>query len=135
MLLDEIATRLVSQSVGGLPGTSESTATGWTIYARELNDAPDQSIALIPSGGFTVGNVDRQYRMPTFQVLVRGSQTASSALETKVAGIQTALDRFDGTISGVNYVDVQQQGEPAFLGRDEKERPLYSLNFVALRSV
>ena len=135
MLLDEIATRLIAQSVGGLPGsTAASTSgTGWTIWSRQLGPTPDQSIAIVPTGGFQ--REDRAFvDRPTFQIVVRAGKDTSSSLETKVAAVDAALNAFDGTLSSRVYVDINRQGDYLWLGRDENGRPMYSLNYLAHRS-
>jgi hypothetical protein len=45
-----------------------------------------------------------------------------------------ALHLYRGYILEYKFVDIRLQGEAAFLGRDEHDRPLWGANFVAWRS-
>ena len=126
-----MADRLVAQSVGGVAGSTHA----WRIVGRGLQETPDQMIAITPTGGgFQEANAG--YDQPTFQILIRGKSTGGAEVETKVAAVITALDQFIGVLStGTNadYVDIQKQGDILWLGRDENHRPLFSVNFMALR--
>ena len=126
-----MADRLVAQGVGGLPGSTHA----WRIVGRGLQETPDQMIGIIPTGGGPQ-NATAGFDRPNFQVLIRGKSTGGSEVETKVAAVVTALDQFSGVLStGTNadYVDIQKQGDILWVGRDENHRPLYSVNFQALR--
>jgi hypothetical protein len=91
-----------------------------------------QQICVIQTGGFAQ---EERWTLnhPTFQVLVR-SGDSSTGLEAKCDAVITALNKFDGTLSGTRYVDIQKMGDAHYLGRDEQRRPLYSLNFEAYRA-
>lgn len=71
---------------------------------------------------------------PTFQVLVRGSSVDSETLEAKVDAVDAALNQQSSQMVGWYYADLQRQGDRQFLGWDDAQRPLYSLNYLALRS-
>ena len=125
----EIGTRLSTQ------GVTDST---WDLQYIELQPQPDRAVAVIPSGGFSgLGwSTARKTALdqPTFQVVVRGQTTGIDTAYTKIEAVRTALDGFDGTLGSYRYTDIRQQGDILSLGRDENDRPLYALNFVALRS-
>lgn len=129
-LLEEIGNRLSSQGVGGLT----STATWQIVFRGFIPSTKAQQIAIVPTGGFQQFTQRAPIERPTFQLLIRGASTGSTGLEAKVDAAITALNFFDGTLTGRVYVDIQKQGEALFLGRDEEERPLYSVNFLAHRS-
>lgn len=130
MLLDEIMARLTSQGVA----TTGAASTSWRLGARELQDSPDRFVAVIPTGGGQqegVAPLDR----PTFQLLVRDAKDgAHGTLEQKVRDADSAVNLFAGTLASWTYVDIQRQGDVLYLGRDENQRPMYSLNYQALRS-
>lgn len=130
-LLVEIASRLSSQGVG----STAAGSTGWLIVGRDLHPSTNhpRQIAIVPTGGGSQelsGDLDRR----GFQVLLRGASTSSSDLEGKVNDADTALNKFRGTLLGWKYVDIHRQGDRIFVGRDEHQRPLYSLNYIAFRS-
>ena len=132
MILDEMAAVLSAAGVASTTAVG-STGTAWALTKRELQHQPSRMIAVIATGGFPQEprlEIDR----PTFQLLIRGSTGDSSGLEQKVTDAVNALNLTDGTFSNWTYVDIQKRGDVLYLGRDENQRPLYSVNFLALRS-
>jgi len=65
--------------------------------------------------------------------VIRGSRTGSTGLEDKVEDVVAALQGFAGTLNSVGYMDISQQGDVLWLGRDENENPVYALNWTAHR--
>jgi len=136
-LVNEIALRLSSQSVGGITSTAS-----WRIWYRELGagtqgtSSQAQAIAIVPTGGFPgyVAEGTTHLTRPSFQVIVRAAHDSSTGLEAKVDAVISALHLYRGTLGSYKYKDIRLQGEPAYLGRDINDRPEYSLNFVASRS-
>lgn len=135
MLLDEIGARLTAQSVA----STSAGSTGWRLVYRDLQPTPARQVCVVLTGGLPQDGeapIDR----PTFQVMVRGSSADGSALatEARVQRVVNALNLFDGTLTGSSvprvYVDIQKQGDTFYLGRDAHQRPLYSVNFLAVRS-
>jgi hypothetical protein len=123
----EIGNRLVSL---GIATTGESD---WKLAYRDFFPTPHRQVLVRLSGG-NPGEGKADLDRPTFQVLVRGQENESSGIESKVEAVVAALHRFDGTLSGWVYPDIQRQGDVLYLGRDDNQRPMYSLNFQALRS-
>lgn len=135
VLVDEVLARLSSASVGGLTSTAS-----WRLVAREFlpgtvnASTQAQQICVTPSGGYaqyTEVELDR----PTFQVRIRGDSTGSTGLEQKVDAVIQALNlQGRQTLSGRVYLDIEKQGDVLWLGRDEADRPVYAVNFLAFRS-
>lgn len=67
---------------------------------------------------------------PAFQVVVRGPPRTSEA-EEKAIELQTGILSARGTLLEGNRIIVcePEQSAPAYIGRDESDRRLYSLNF------
>lgn len=130
-LVTEIGSRLSSQSV------ATTGSTGWRLVYQDFVDGtsiPDTQVCVRNSGGFP-GEARADLDRPTVQVMIRGSVSDSTGSTlTKAVAVNTALHRYDGTLSGWTYVDIERQGDLLYLGRDDNQRPLYSLNFTALRS-
>ena len=137
-LPEEIAIRLSSQSVG----STSANAAGWLLTAWEFHPstANDQQIAIVPTGGYQaeIAEGTTHLTKPTFQTLIRGpargSTLSSTALVNKVDDVVTALNLYTGTLGGHQYLDIQLQGEPSYIGRDENQRAIFSANWLAFRS-
>jgi hypothetical protein len=127
-LVDEASAILVAAGVGGVPGS----AATWWIWKRELQATPDTAIAVVPTGGHQQENTSQLNRQ-TFQVLIRTAKDSSTGLEAKVKAVDDALNLYTGTVSGVEWVDTQKQGDELYLGRDANQRPMYSLNYLVFR--
>lgn len=113
--------------------TTGATSTGWTLKYRDLEPTPAQMVAVIPSGGLD-GEQLVELDYPSVQVLIRGSSVASSGLEAKVAAVNAALHLYSGTVNGRVYVNIARKGDVLWAGRDQNQRPIYSLNFGLVRS-
>ena len=134
-LVSEIITRLSSAAVGG----TSSTDT-WRIVARDFlpgsigGSTQAQQICVTPTGGFNQEYAEA-LTYPTFQVRVRAASTSSTGLEAKAEAVVAALNLIGrSTAWGRTYIDILQQGDLLYLGRDESQRPIYAANFMALRS-
>ena len=136
-LPDEIALRLTSQGVGTTDaGSTEWLLTGWGFSPSTAND---WQIAIVPTGGYApeIAEGTTHLTKPTFQTLVRGGTPggrSSTGLAAKVESVITALNLYQGTLQGHKYLDIQLTGEPSFIGRDENQRPVFSVNWLAMRS-
>jgi hypothetical protein len=134
-LLDEIAARLIQQSVGVQGSTAD-----WCVHKGHEPEAPDAVFTLFETGGLPNQPHDGNLLdLPTFQVRVRGGQTSTGypAARAKIAAARTALEGMSASTYGVShryYCQVTANSEPISLGHDESHRPRLVMNFTALRS-
>lgn len=141
-LLDEIGARLSSQGVASSSG--EGSVEVWKLVLGHLPDSTqlgDTVVAVLESGGLApdaATEVDR----PTFQVITRGESLidTSTAYQTARAKASCASSVLHAVApgqlgaSGNHYTGIWAQQEPFFAGLDEKDRPMFSQNFLAMRS-
>lgn len=108
---------------------SIGAASGWSINVSKFPDSPDSVIGIFDtSGEDPTSNID--YRRPTIQVRVRGGREAYLAGYLKAEAIFNALDGLHGEIIGsYRYIGIWAMGDILFLSYDEKERPMFSMNF------
>lgn len=96
------------------------------VYLGNLPDSPDNAVAIIPTGGFSrelfFGN-DSDLREPTFQIIVRNTVYA-----TGEALCETILNLLSGATT-TRIKMIQQQSDVISLGRDQSNRPNWSMNF------
>lgn len=105
-------------------------ATGWTWKVGGLGSGENE-IAIIDSGG-RGGEVKVAIDYPSVQILVKGAKEAGgyTAAFTKAREVYDALQGIDNP-NGVwdELVSCVAVNQPAWLGRDDADRPQFSLNF------
>lgn len=125
MLAGEVARYLAGR---GLVSFDETAADG-DCFIGVLPSAPDEVVALIPTGGLAA-DVKLGYDTPTLQVLVRGTSDPRPAAN-RAQAIYSALHGLHGvSLPGGTYVVGCWgiQSAPTHIGRDENGRHELSLN-------
>ncbi|MFA5432298.1 MAG: minor capsid protein [Candidatus Paceibacterota bacterium] len=107
-LTTEIATLLTSQT---------------SVYIGSIPATPDNIVAIFLTGGFPRDMSGTLVEEPTFQIRVRNASAATG--ETVC---NTVKDLLHGKSSAAVLM-IQQQGDILSLGRDEKNRSEWSMNF------
>jgi hypothetical protein len=128
MFLDEIAARLVAQSVGVI-GSNIFLGSKAVI---PVGDGP--YLSLTETGGSGPTRVHNQTgantQRPTAQIAVRAKSYVVARTMAKAAYL--ALDGvFNTTISGVLYHSITARQEPTDVGLDAKERVLITFSIDA----
>jgi hypothetical protein len=126
----DIANRLQAAGVG---------TVGTNIFTGGLRPkssvVPAASIFVLPTGGtgpspLLDGSGGQNYSEPTVQILVRGDVGTYITTRTKA---QTALDGVHtSTVSGYFQV-LARTPQPLYLGQDDTEHPLFSVNVQLYR--
>ncbi|NBI30776.1 minor capsid protein [Chengkuizengella marina] len=104
------------------------------IYNYFVNDfpinSPDQTAYLRFDGGYASSEWTSLKR-PSFQVIIRGGKNEGKETEQKANEIfQFFHQRKEFEIEGYRIVIcLADQSVPFFIGKDENDRPLYSVNF------
>lgn len=111
-------------------------ATGVTsiIYLNDRPDTPDDLLVFSNSGGFdtmhNLGGGVSNYaaERPTFQILIRNSSSATAITWAEsLKGIYNGLTAT--TINSNLYISVFMIGDINSLGKDDRGRSMFSLNF------
>ena len=132
-LLDDVETRLSTQSVGGIAGSTSVTDTGWLITKTYMPPDPDKVITIYETGG-SPPEPRAEVDYPTFQVRVRSGTTGYSTGMEKLAAVQMALHGLTATHNSWYYPGFWAQGDALSLGFDQETRPILAQNFRAARS-
>lgn len=112
-------------------GEYEPTSAGGTIFLEELPQSPDAAIALFSTGGPQASG-KHGYDSPVVNVHVRGAANDVIGALAKATAIYDALHglhsmALPGGIRVINCLGLQSG--PITIGRDQNDRPRYSLNF------
>ena len=94
----------------------------------------DAVVTIFDTGGFAPeAMVDIHY--PTVMVRIRGTKNGYLAAYTKAESIKTALHKLTKeTWNSTLYIQILAQSDILFNGYDEKDRPVFSINFGIQRS-
>jgi hypothetical protein len=70
-------------------------------------------------------------KQPTFQILVRGKESGQTEVENRAYDVHNALTNKRNVIIGNESIVIIRaiNSVPFFIGNDENNRPLYSMNF------
>lgn len=92
--------------------------------------AADDCATVKLTGGFPTDEWTGK-KQPSFQILVRGKVNGQADAETKAYAIFGALTNLRDIMIGDDSVVVirAMNSVPIFIGNDDNERPIYSLNF------
>ena len=118
---------LVTASVGVF-----NAASGWSIRVSRQSDDPDTAVTVYDTAG---ENSNPRYLLdfPGIQVRVRGDQSGYVAARAKCTDVVNALIGLPSQdIAGDRWVGIWQSGGIISLGYDEKDRPMFSLNFTLI---
>jgi hypothetical protein len=106
---------------------------GTDIFIGWMPDTPTNAIVVTATQGrppMVLGDLE----MPGFQVRVRNSAYDSGwTVANNILDLLHALT--DATIETRNYYRIDAQGSVTALGRDEKDRDLFSVNFIAIKAI
>jgi hypothetical protein len=106
------------------------------IYRNDKPDTEDNLIVIYDTGGqpalHSIGSQPASLEKPTFQVLIRN--TSHDTAESQAEDIKDALDGLTKqTINGTRYEVIFMEGDMLHLGKDDRERTQFTVNFVTWR--
>lgn len=108
---------------------------GTDLFVGVLPDTPNLCVALIESGSWREPEPNPDLEYPTMQVLVRGGTNEYLKARDKMEDIYAHLrDIGQVTVGTTFYGGVWCSSGPTSIGRDERERPVFSANFRFMRS-
>jgi len=91
---------------------------------------PDACAIVKLTGGFPPSQWTGK-KQPSFQILVRGKANDVADAETRAYAIHEALMNLQGVTIGDDSVVIirAMNSVPLYIGNDENNRPIYSMNF------
>lgn len=104
-------------------------ATGWILKVGKQVTEPDQTVTMYDTGGRTP-NPKWAVDFPTIQAMVRGKPNDYGTAWSKAREVRDALLGLDSvTIGSDRWVSITCPGDIGFVGYDDAQRPLLSINF------
>lgn len=106
-----------------------ASSGSWLIRIGKSLDTPDQLITIYDTGGLNP-NPKWLLDFPTVQVVVRGPKQGYEAAWDKCVQVKGALLGYESAdLNGDRWVSITGMGDIGFIGYDDKDRPLFSLNY------
>ena len=112
-----------------------SVGVGSLVFATNLfigtmPELPDLCVGLYDTGGLGGDEAQSGTWYPTFQVRVRGAVGGYQAGYELAQSIRDALHQLTNqTFNGTRYIYIFASGDILYIGKDDKDRPLFSINF------
>lgn len=105
-----------------------------TYYAYSFPTTKDGAMAVVSLGQGMPIDKDTGVARPSIQILVRGAVNDVLGAETKATEIFNALaGRENAMIGNKSVAQIQATCSlPFYIGEDENERPIFSMNFIAV---
>ncbi len=103
--------------------------SGWAIEIGTMPDKPDKVIVINDTGGLAP-NPKWLLDFPTLQILVRGAVGTYLVTFREAKAVKDLLLGITATVLNLdNWVSVTQSGDLMSIGRDDNQRPIFSVNF------
>lgn len=124
------ATDIAKEFLKATPAVGDIVVTNaWGMNISKLLATPDRTIGLFDTGG-TNPNPAIRLDFKTLQVQVRGGANDNAVAYQKAQDVKDRLLGIDSQdVLGDRMVSLTMLGDITFAGRDENDRPIYTLNF------
>lgn len=118
--------------------TADSSTTVATfatdLFISELPASPDLCISLYDQGSWKPPEVNFDQEYPILQVLVRGTVSGYTTAYELAEDIYDVLHTMKNTTKNSTfYISITAATSIMYIGRDEKNRPLFSTNYHIIR--
>lgn len=118
-------------------GLVTKTGAGRDVFQRHMGDDPDDAVLIATGSGKSpdMSHDLRRVRNPLVAITVRAGSENEAAGEQRTDDIFEAMLVLANTaLGGSQYMGVLALGDISELGRDERDRFKWSMNFVVKKS-
>lgn len=104
------------------------------LFISEFPDYPDQCICLKDTMSWKEPETNgSNMEYPGLQVLVRGTPSGYNSAYALARSIQEEFHALSAFRQGAYYISIAVSTETTYIGRDETNRCLFSINFIICR--
>lgn len=113
---------------------------GTDLFLGTMPESPDACVALYESSpGLVTDTMTTDVPSiegPRVQVLIRGARNTYATTRATTDTVWKSVSKIKNTtLSGVRWLRAEPVDTPVFMGRDESERPMFSMNFQITKAV
>ena len=107
-----------------------------SIHLTRMPETPDSVVSIIDQPGSPPERLLEDYYKPMVQILVRGNRNKYSETKAVADSIFGFLYKCGSVLIGTtNYVGFVPTSDMIWLGYDQSDRPVFSMNFLINRSI
>lgn len=120
-----------SKDIAGILAATSSVAltAGTDLFTNIMPETPDACVSVYDSGG-DPPEPSFTYKYPTVQVRIRGDKGDQSPAYAQAEACQDALNGTENyTINSTRYIGIWGVGDIMFIGYDDNNRPIFTVNF------
>lgn len=127
--------KAVSVDIMSLLNTNGLGVTGTDLFAMAWNESVDSQILILDTPGVD-SPLKEVYEQPTFQILVRGEKGGDmiTAHDLLRSIHEFLIVQPTQTIDGTDYLQYEPLSTIAGLGRDDNDRPVFTMNYYTFRN-
>ena len=108
---------------------THAATSGYTIEIGAMPETPDKVIYIADTGG-QAPNPKWLLDFPALQIVVRGAVGTYLATFVEAKAVKDILlGDPSQDLNGDRWVSITMNGDLGFIGRDEDDRPMFSMNF------
>ena len=112
-----------------LSSTGLDFTFGTNMFIGDMPDKPDNCITLYDTGG-PAPQANYDYYKPTVQILIRGDIQGYQNAWDQANSLSNALHGVAGeTVNSTYYSQILASSDLMFVGKDDSNRPIFSINF------
>jgi len=117
-----------------LEAAVSSWSFGTNLFVALEPPSPNEVVSVFDTGGFDPdSNTDLEN--PTVMVRVRGDRGGYTETYSRARDVKDNLHELaNETWNGTRYIGIWQVGDILFIGMDENDRPVFTLNFRIMRT-
>lgn len=106
---------------------------GTDVFVGSMPEEPDDCIALFDTGGF--GLEEYGYEKPSVQIRVRNNKYLGGHQAARDIKYKLATGEMNNTtVNDTRYIMIKDKSDVLYLGVDENDRKLFTINFQIHRS-
>ena len=118
-----------------LSSSGLSLALATDLFIGQEPSTPDECTTIYDRPGFAPENTIEIYDKPGFMIRVRGGKNDYAGAYEIAQDIKVYLHKMaDQTVGSTRYIAIWAEGDANFIGYDDNERPVFTLNLICHRA-
>jgi len=131
--MNSVAVDIADILVLSSSGLSLTLATD--LFIGQEPKTPNECVTIYDRPGFAPTPVAETYDQPGFMIRVRGNRNDYAGAYEIAQDIKAYLHKMASqSVGSTRYVQILAEGDSNFIGYDDNQRPVFTLNFLCHRT-